>query len=291
MSQPSHHDDPAIETILHPSDFSAGSDVAFGHALKGALVAKARLVLLHVEAGEDRTEWEDFPGVRDTLERWGLIPPGSDRGAVPALGIEVGKVLGHGPSPEKSILGYLERHPVDLIVLAVHQHPGAAHWLHRSVAEPVARESGAMTLFVPHGVPGFVARDTGAVSLKNILIPIAATPRPQPALAGAARLARRLNCPAGTFTLLHVGESGSTPAVQTPEVAGWTWRNETRQGDVIETILRAAEETSADLIVMATDGRNGFLDALRGSHSERLIRRAKCPLLAIPQGASAERVL
>ena len=37
-----------------------------------------------------------------------------------------------------------------------------------------------------------------------------------------------------------------------------------------------------NLIVMCTDGRHGFLDALRGSHSERVLRRTPCPLLAIP---------
>jgi nucleotide-binding universal stress UspA family protein len=37
---------------------------------------------------------------------------------------------------------------------------------------------------------------------------------------------------------------------------------------------------------MSTDGRNGFLDALRGSHSERVLRRTPCPLLAIPAEAA-----
>jgi nucleotide-binding universal stress UspA family protein len=37
---------------------------------------------------------------------------------------------------------------------------------------------------------------------------------------------------------------------------------------------------------MSTDGRNGFLDALRGSHSERVLRRTPCPLLAIPVAAA-----
>ncbi|HMO66098.1 MAG TPA: universal stress protein, partial [Verrucomicrobiota bacterium] len=201
------------------------------------------------------------------------------------------KVVGHDPDPVHSILHFLERHPVDLIVLAPHQHAGAAHWLHRSVAEPVARKSGTMTLFVPQGVPGFISLATGAVSLPSVLIPVAATPDPRPAIRGAARLVQRLECGAGTVTLLHVGEPGSAPAVQLPEVPGWTWNRVTRPGDVIGTILGAADEVSAGLIVMATDGRNGFLDALRGSHSERLVRQAKCPVLAIPQGASVERSL
>jgi nucleotide-binding universal stress UspA family protein len=36
---------------------------------------------------------------------------------------------------------------------------------------------------------------------------------------------------------------------------------------------------------MSTDGRSGFLDALRGSHSERVLRHAPCPLLAIPESS------
>jgi nucleotide-binding universal stress UspA family protein len=42
---------------------------------------------------------------------------------------------------------------------------------------------------------------------------------------------------------------------------------------------------------MTTDGRNGFLDALRGSHSERVLRRASIPLLTVPVGSRVEERL
>jgi len=70
-----------VESIFHPSDFSEASEVAFAHALNIALVARARLTVLHVEASPG-AEWQDFPGVRDTLERWGLIPKGSPKSAL-----------------------------------------------------------------------------------------------------------------------------------------------------------------------------------------------------------------
>ena len=38
---------------------------------------------------------------------------------------------------------------------------------------------------------------------------------------------------------------------------------------------------------MTTDGRNGFLDALRGSHSERVLRHAPAPVLAVPVSSLA----
>ena len=36
-----------VESVFHPSDFSEASEVAFAHALKIALVAKAKLTVLH----------------------------------------------------------------------------------------------------------------------------------------------------------------------------------------------------------------------------------------------------
>jgi nucleotide-binding universal stress UspA family protein len=33
---------------------------------------------------------------------------------------------------------------------------------------------------------------------------------------------------------------------------------------------------------MATEGRQGFVDAVRGSVTERVVRGAPCPVLAVP---------
>lgn len=285
MSASQEHSVPIIDSILHPSDFSAASAVAFAHALKAALIARSQLTVMHVSP-DMTAEWTDFPGVRDMLARWGLLPQDSPRSAVPALGIDVRKVIAHDNDPVKSVLAFLDRHPADLIVLATHQHEGRSRWLQRSVAEPVARQAGQMTLFIPHGVEGFVARHDGAVSLHNILIPMAPTPRAQPAIEAAVRLVQRLQCPAGTFTTLFVGDPESAPAVRCPTVPGWQWNCIVRSGDVIDAIVQMASYMATHLIVMSTDGRNGFLDALRGSHSERVLRRSPCPLLAIPVEAA-----
>jgi nucleotide-binding universal stress UspA family protein len=281
MSAPQDYSVPIIGSILHPSDFSAASEVAFAHALKAALITRSRLTVMHVSPSMT-AEWTDFPGVRETLAQWGLIPPDSPRSAVPALGIDVHKVLAHDHHPVQSVLAFLRRHPTDLIVLATHQHEGRSHWLQHSVSEPIARQAGQMTLFIPHGVDGFVSRHDGAVSLRNILIPIAPIPRAQPAIAAAVRLVQRLQCPAGTFTPLFVGAPGDAPAVRCPAVPGWQWNNIVKSGNVIDSIVQMAGDMAADLLVMSTDGRNGFLDALRGSHSERVLRRTPCPLLTIP---------
>jgi len=273
-----------LESIFHPSDFSEASEVAFVHALKMALVAGAKLTMLHVAASRG-AEWQDFPGVRDTLERWKLIPKGSPKSAVGQLGIRVAKVLKLSKDPLKTCLGFLEENPADLIVLAVRQHEGRMRWLGKSVGKPIARKAGEMTLFIPHDVEGFVSRQDGLISLRNILVPVAIKPRPQPSLESAARLIRNLQLPAGKVTLLHVGPAAEMPSLALPEDTSWTWNKVAKVGEPVEIILQTAEELCADLIIMTTDGRDGFLDALRGSTSERVLSRARCPVANLPVGS------
>lgn len=272
---------PVLQQIFHPSDFTPESDVAFVHALKAALLAKAELTILHVSPKHE-LEWTEFPGVRSTLERWGLLPKNSAQADVAKLGINIKKVQARHDDPVESVTAYLGTHNTDLIVLATDQHKGGVQWLSQSIAAPIARKSHQMTLFIPKGQPGFVSARDGSVSLTSILIPVAATPAAQPAVHAAARMVSRLNCPSGVFTLLHVGEGEAMPQVQTPEVAGWKWTTNVRSGDVLEVISETAAATRAGLIVLTTEGRHGFLDALRGSHSERILQQASCPLLAIP---------
>jgi nucleotide-binding universal stress UspA family protein len=139
-----------------------------------------------------------------------------------------------------------------------------------------------MTLFIPEGVPGFISWEDGSISLRSILIPIDAAPDPRPAAAAASRIARALGCAEVTFALLHVGDEDRLPEVPTSETPGWEWWRVTRPGDPGEVILEMADGMAADLIVMATAGRHGFLEALQGSTTERVARQARCPLLAIP---------
>ena len=273
-----------LESIFHPSDFSAASEVAFVHALKIALAARTKLTMLHVDPSRS-AEWQDFPGVRETLERWGLIPKGSPKTEVGKLGIKVAKVLRLSKNPVKACLVFLDENPADLIVLAVHQDEGRMHWLRKSVGKPIARRAGQMTLFTPHGVEGFVSRKDGSISLRNILIPVTIKPRPQPSVEATARLIRNLRLPAGAVTLLHVGSAAEMPSVQLPKDTDWTWKRVAKAGEPTDTILRTATELPADLIVMTTDGPDGFLDALRGTTSEGVLRKARCPVANLPAGS------
>ena len=284
MSQTNRLNGIKVESIFHPSDFSEASEVAFAHALKIALMARAKLTVLHVDASPS-AQWQDFPGVRDTLERWKLIPKGSPKRAVGQLGIDVDKVIASSKDPVKACLGFLEKHPGDLIVLAVRQHEGRIRWLDKSVGKPIARGAGQMTLFIPHGVEGFVSRQDGSITLRKILIPVTSKPRPQPSVEAAVRLIRNLRLPAGMVTLLHVGPAAEAPSVKLPGDTDWTWNSVAKAGEPADSILQTATELRADLIVMTTDGPDGFLDGLRGTTSERVLRKVRCPVANLPMGS------
>lgn len=280
-----------FQRIFHPSDFSDASNVAFFHALKLAVLASGRLTILHTGAEGSGGAWQDFPRVRQTLERWEMLPPNSPKEAIFSFGMDVQKIATPHSDPVRAVLHYLGKHPHDLIVLATHQHDGFDRLTHKQVAEPIARRSGEMTLFIPHEVEGFVSLESGALSLRNILIPIDYSPSPQIAVDGAVAFVHALECHAPIFTLLHIGEEDRFPEVIIPEREMWQWRKTYKQGNVERQILQAADEWRADLIVMTTQGHHGFLDALRGSTTERIVRNSKCPVLAIPAYGSDQASL
>lgn len=54
----------------------------------------------------------------------------------------------------------------------------------------------------------------------------------------------------------------------------------------VDGIVQEAEDQHADLIVMGTTGASGLGEALLGSNTARVIERATCPVIAVPDGAS-----
>ena len=272
----------ALDQVFHPTDFSEGDQSAMAHALRLAQLARGEFSVLHVTEPHTDVEWGAFPPVRKLLQQWGLLGEGAQHEDVSQLGLQVKKVVRSGKKVVPIISKYVADHEPDLIVLSTHQRKGMSRWLD-ATAEPIARSSHVATLFVPRQVHGFISKETGKVLLKRILIPVHHTPMPQGAVEAAVRLAEICECEEITFTTLFVGADGDQPSVDIPLKKGWQVEHLVKQGDVLEHILSCSEEQHADLIVMATQGQSGFLDALRGSTTEQVLQQAKCPLLAIPR--------
>ena len=185
----------------------------------------------------------------------------------------------------RAIADFVEAEEPDLLVLGTAARTGLPRWLRGSVAERAAQRSSTMTLFVPDDARGFVALEDGAISLRRILVPVAHAPDASGALVRACRGAEALGDHPVAIELLHVGD-GDPPALELPEGEAWRLRWLRRSGDPVDAIVAAARELEADLLVMATAGREGVLDALRGSVTQQVLRAAPCPLLAVPAGRS-----
>ena len=281
---------PFISSILHLTDFSDASERAFAHALAIALFRQTEFTILNVGSHRNiESRWQQFPAVRKTLERWDLLEKKSPRSAVyEKLGISVKKAATSAIGTSSAILDFVSSNPVDLVVVATEGREGLPRWLKHSKAEAISRASNALTLFVPGHAKGFVQLENGSISLRHILIPVDRKPSPTAAIVFATRAAEMLGVDHEPIeiVLLHAGSDESVLDLDLPKNPIWHFRKDVRRGDVVEEIITAANQYSADAIVMATAGHQGILDVLHGSTTEQVVRQAPCPLLAVPQSWS-----
>lgn len=263
-----------IHAIAHPTDFSADGLSAFAHALRLALANRCRLDVLHVRKPDDRDHWDRFPHVRELLERWGVLAAGAHVEDIAAqTGVQVRKVEIRDGDAADGLSHFLASHRPDLIVMASHGQHGIGRLLAGSVSTDVLQAAHVPSLVLGPRAKPIVAWETGALTLGKILVPVAHDPAP----AGVMRLLSTLTEGLGaSFDVVHAG--GDVPHVHDARGAALPVRR--LEGPVVETIL--SEAKGADLIAMPTSGRHGILDALRGSTTERVVREAPCPVLALP---------
>jgi nucleotide-binding universal stress UspA family protein len=82
--------------------------------------------------------------------------------------------------------------------------------------------------------------------------------------------------------------------VERAKLAGVPARIALREGRAVDGILSEAGEWPADLIVLGTHGASGFERLALGSVTEKVLRKACIPVLAVPrepEGAPAENLL
>ena len=242
--------------IAHASDLSGDDTSAFLHA--AALTRSgSRLVILH--AGSPRG-----------------VPPG-----VPELAARWGRPIEHElhsveleDDVSDSLLEPLRRLRPDLVVVGTHARHGLAAWLHGSVGEAIARNLDMPVLVVPNQSRGFVDPQSGAVDLRRILIPAGNAEDGRKAVA-AAHLVARMAESSVELEIVHAGPLDPDLERLVPTI-------QRIEGALEEAVVAAARARDASLIVMATRGHDAVGDVLRGSHTERVIRDARCPVLSVP---------
>lgn len=273
-------DDPLEQHILHPTDFSRASEVAFHHALAIALRHGAQLTLMHAAGRRSTDHWQQFPSVREKMAQWqsagsfGALGDRARRMSVSKLEVEV-------RDPVAAAMQYIEHNPVDMLVMATEGRTGLARLVRPSRAERLSRQSKLHTLFVPHGCRAFVAPHTGRVGLRRILLPVDPATDPRPAMLRAVRSAALLEDPDLEITLLHVEDGEESFETDIPQLPFCHWHVVRRSGDVVEQILEAAEDFVVDAIYMSTAWSRGFRRG-GGTVTESVLAAAPCPVSVIP---------
>jgi nucleotide-binding universal stress UspA family protein len=268
--------------ILHPTDLGPASQPAFRHALRIALALKASLRLIHVHrrAHEDTAPVDAFPHVRETLVRWGMLAPGAPPSALAEqLDLHVSKAEAVAAHPEAALEELVAKAAPDLIVLGTHGRDGIDAFRHGSVAETLTRRVRMPALIVPGAVEGFVREADGAASVASVLAPVVSSPDPMPAVVLASRFLRAFGAEP-RISLLHVGPGGGAASDRAAQPGHYGVMF--RAGPVVDAIVDATGETAADLIVMTSEGHDSLADALHGSTTEQVLRRAGRPLLVVP---------
>lgn len=242
--------------IAHASDLSGDDTSALLHA--AALTRNgARLVTLHagIEGGVS-------PRVSELAARWGR-----------PIEHELRRVE-LDDDVSDSLLEPLQRLGPDIVVVGTHARHGFAAWLRGSIGEAIARNLRVPVLVVPNRSRGFVDPKSGVVDLRRVLVPVGSAADGRMAMDAAHLLARLAGSPI-ELGIVHAG------AID-PELAGLGLAIQAIEGALDDGIVAAARARDACLIVMATRGHDAAGDVLRGSHTERAIRDAGCPVLSVP---------
>lgn len=283
-----YHSELRIENILVPTDFSPCSRKALVYARNIARRHNCRLTLLHIipprhllvpeDPGQDRTRRDAF----DQLKRFqaDLVSKGILSDVPTRLVVRRGKGWA-------VISKLLKQERTDLIVLGTHGRTGLPRLILGSFAEDVFRHSPCPVVTVGPRIDDELAR----AYPKNILFPTDDSHASKDAEPYAYQLGRT---PGAELTLLGVvhGKSGVNERLKraleqlqaTGLYAAWREGGATPKvvadtGPNVKAILRVAERTMADLIVLgiADNDENRF----GWDNAYEVVCSATCPVLTV----------
>ncbi|HON11932.1 MAG: universal stress protein [Fibrobacter sp.] len=265
---------PSLSIIL-PVHQPDNSMMPFVHALKLAYASKGELEIVDVRREEEAIE---HIGVRDLLEKWGILPGSSSRSDVGEIGLRIKKIVKTG-NKKAEIIKRLKRHSHDILVIGTQSSSRIGTLLGRNLAEYLAVYFRRITLFIPSGARPFVDMGTGNVNLRNIVIPVES---PSFFSLMTAQLKKILSLfPESNPRIIGLKCGNCFPEPDPSLLENIHWETELHRESMAHSILSSARKHSADLIVMADNGRHTLLQKLIGNNTEQVLRYSECPVLSV----------
>jgi len=283
--------------ILLPTDLSESADHAMRQAVELAVQFQARLDVFHVVT----LHAADPGGLKDSLEGYlknleeevfADLSQRSDMIKRRGVSVEVG--VERSVSASEAIVDKASEIGAELIVMGTHGRTGVGKLLLGSVAEQVVQHAGCDVMTV--GKDAKVAESAGGFD--PVLVPVDFADHSEKAITAG----KRLLSTGGKLILQHVVSAPIHPSFY---AAGVTRMFEvdpelpTRvrerlgslydgpaelvvtEGHAAQEILKAADAHNVQVIVMGTRGLTGLDHVLLGSVTERVIRKAGVPVLAV----------
>ena len=295
-----------LNKILFTTDFSECAMQAFPHALYLAERYEAQLIMLHaivIHRDDPYNPVYEFPDMKDIESKLRKTAQERAQALINKMHTEKVSVITdqvRGFSPADVILDYGQDKDVDLIVMGTHGRRGLGHLFLGSVAEEVVRLSTCPVLTIRER-----EKPQPIEELEKILFPIDFSNHSSVALGHAKYLAQEY---LARLILLHVVEETVHPAFYAsgktsifdlmPDIKDKSTKLmedflskaegpevETEmhivEGNAAREIVRFVEDQKIDLIVIATHGLTGMDHFLLGSVTEKVVRRASCPVFTV----------
>jgi nucleotide-binding universal stress UspA family protein len=208
-------------------------------------------------------------------------------------------LVGH---PPERIVDYAEKEGVGLIVMSTHGLSGIKRWAVGSVAEKVARATRRPVLLVR-------AKEAGSGQIKKrlltrVLVPLDGTKEGESVLPMVKELGTKLSVEVTLFGLMtpkyddsfnleklkRLENYRATAADYLKKAAdrlkkkGFTVKTELREtlpGGEAASIIKMADETRAELVVMSTYGKFGISRWALGSVAESVLQDGNTPILLV----------
>ncbi|HEY7821110.1 MAG TPA: universal stress protein [Vicinamibacteria bacterium] len=284
-----------IRRVLLPTDLSESADRALQQAVELAAQHRATLDIFHVATLEhvDPAEIQPaFDAFLARVEKEVFEDLAARSEPIRTRGIAVETAVVRQPYPVEGILERIRQTHPDLVVMGTHGRTGLRKLLLGSVAARIVLEAPCPVMTV--AADAEVAE--GETGFDPILVPVDFNELAGPSIEAAKALS------AGRLILVHVVSIPEHPSVyaggftrvfqQHPELStvignrlselyGGPGEIVVSEGNVVDEILEAAKSKRARLVVMGTRGLDRK-DYLRlGSVTERVIGRAKIPVLAV----------
>ena len=199
--------------------------------------------------------------------------------------------------PARAILDYRDDHDIDLLAMGTHGRTGLSRYVMGSVTEHVIRESPVPVLSV-RGAPAHASGE-----YDDVLIPTDGSARAAAAVDHGIAIAERTGARVHAVNIVDLGDLAASPNLSAPvelaaefeaagesateavaeraRDAGVPVTTEVREGLPGKGLLQYAEGNDVDLIAMGTQGRTGLNRFLLGSTTERIVRHADAPVLAV----------